>query len=191
MRVIKKCKKCGQGFRGSRSTQLYCSRKCNNARYKKNKKAIKCLICKSSFVPKNKTSIYCSRSCSDRAASSRIKKRNYKHGMRYTRFYHVWRGMILRCSTPTSSSYKRYGAKGIKVCKRWQIFINFRDDMYNKYLEHAKEFGEKNTTIDRIDNNKGYLPGNCRWATWKLQKENSNQFRLRDKTGKYKSFIKK
>lgn len=146
---------------------------------------MKCKQCGKLFKPKRKTSVICSRQCSNQATSERATKRNYKHGMRNTRFYTIWHGMMLRCLTPNSSSYKNYGAKGIKICKRWQTFINFRDDMYERYLEHCKEFGEKQTTIDRINNKKGYLKDNCRWATWKLQKENSNQFRLRNNKGQF------
>lgn len=62
--------------------------------------------------------------------------------------------------------------KGIKVCNKWRIFENFKQDIYKSYKKHIKLFGEKNTQIDRIDNDKGYYKENCRWTTIKGQARN-------------------
>lgn len=72
--------------------------------------------------------------------------------------------MLQRCNDPTFGSYHKYGALGIKVCKRWYVFENFLADM-----------GERpdNTTLDRIKSAKNYAPSNCRWAT--VKKQNSNR----------------
>lgn len=79
-----------------------------------------------------------------------------------------WQAMIARCTNPYSVSYATYGAKGVTVCDRWRKFRNFLEDM-----------GERPTgaSIDRIDNLKGYEPGNCRWATRTEQNENMGKFR--------------
>jgi len=105
-----------------------------------------------------------------------LKKENFnnnKHGLYYTRFYNIWNGMKNRCLNINNSRYKDYGARGINICDRWLDFINFKEDMYEEYLEHCKEFGESNTSIDRENNNLGYNKDNCRWAT--LSQQNINR----------------
>jgi len=86
-----------------------------------------------------------------------------KHGMHETKTYFVWRSMKARCSNPNNPYYCRYGGRGIEVCKKWNEFKGFLDDM-----------GEKpdGLTIDRINNDKGYSKENCKWSTWKEQQRN-------------------
>lgn len=74
--------------------------------------------------------------------------------------YRNWIAMRDRCRNPNSISYRNYGARGIGIDPRWDVFENFLADM-----------GERphGLTLDRIDSSKGYGPSNCRWATWKVQ----------------------
>lgn len=95
-----------------------------------------------------------------------------KHGMSKTRFYTIWKAMRHRCTIKSSPHYKNYGGRGITYDKRWDNFLNFKEDMYESYLEHVKKFGEKDTTFDRIDSDGNYYKENCRWATWEEQSNN-------------------
>lgn len=94
------------------------------------------------------------------------------HGMSRTRFYTIWHGMKLRCNTPSATGYENYGGRGITICDNWNDFIDFKNDMHESYLKHVEEHGEKQTTIERINNEKGYSKLNCCWTTRKNQNFN-------------------
>ncbi len=95
--------------------------------------------------------------------SESLIKRNTKHNSCFTKTYKIWLSMRQRCENKKSWAYKYYGARGIKVCKRWGEFKNFLKDMGEKPL---------GLSIDRINNDKDYKPSNCKWATRKEQANN-------------------
>lgn len=88
-----------------------------------------------------------------------------KHGSRNDRLYTVWCGMKSRCNNIKAKSYKNYGGRGITVCEEWNNYIPFRDwSIISGYREGLE--------LDRIDNDKGYSPENCRYTTSKVNANN-------------------
>lgn len=102
--------------------------------------------------------------------------RNYRHGMKNTPLYQAWKGMKTRCQNPNNPKYKDYGGRGIKVCDKWQIFQGFLEDMGPTH--------KPGLSIDRIDNDGNYEPGNCRWATRIEQQSNTRKNRFITYKGK-------
>lgn len=96
-------------------------------------------------------------------------KANTKHGMSNSPEIHIWHKMIKRCTNPKDPAYKNYGGRGITVCDRWLgSFEAFYEDMGPR--------PHKDLTIERVDNDKGYCPENCKWET---RKENNRNVRKR------------
>lgn len=94
---------------------------------------------------------------------------NLKHGHDrralgvVSRTYYSWRSMCARCANPKNNRYYLYGGRGITVCARWHTFEKFLADMGER---------PEGKTLDRLDLNGNYEPGNCRWATAKEQAAN-------------------
>lgn len=125
----------------------------------------RCACRKITIVRSNNLRNGTTRSCGCLAIDN-TKQRSVIHGYarkNKSKIYQIWRSMINRCTNINSKDYKNYGARGIRVCKRWFKFENFLTDM-----------GERpdNMTLDRVDNNGNYCKENCRWATIKQQHRN-------------------
>lgn len=104
----------------------------------------------------------------DRLASRRV------GGLSKTSEYKIWLGMRRRCSNPKDSAYERYGGRGITVCDEWMT-------SFKPFYEHIGQRPTPKHSVDRIDNNLGYMPGNVRWATAKEQQQNTrprNEFMM-------------
>lgn len=119
------------------------------------------------------------RSCGCLQIESRLKHGHARRSGRSPE-YEAWDGMIVRCSCPSHNSYPRYGGRGITVCPRWRIsFENFLADVGRKPTpKHS---------LGRIDNNKGYEPGNVRWETWRQQCSNTRRSRFIEINGERKT----
>lgn len=114
-------------------------------------------------------------------------KASITHNMSNTRFYSIWAGLKDRCKNINSPEYSNYGGRGITYDPRWDDFNNFYNDMYESYIQHVEEYGEKDTTIDRIDVNGNYCKYNCRWATIKEQNKNKRTTNYIYYDGKYQT----
>ena len=91
-----------------------------------------------------------------------------RHNLSRTAEYKAWRDMRQRCHNVKSLSYPNYGDRGIEVHTKWKhSFIAF--------IEHIGLKPSPEMSLDRIDNDKGYIPGNIRWATPKTQANNKRQ----------------
>ena len=140
-------------------------------------KELTCLNCGTTFrrsrseIDRGRTK-YCTLTCSGSAHSGE-NNHMYKHGHasrgKYSPEWMTWRAMMDRCYVKSSSTYEKYGARGVAVCDRWHDFSNFYDDI-------GKKPSSKHS-IDRIDGSKGYSLENCRWATDEEQANNQRSNR--------------
>lgn len=114
-------------------------------------------------------------------------RKQCKIGKTKHRLYGRYIKMLARCNNPEDFRYNYYGARGIKVCKRWErSFNNFIDDMEDSFVE--------GTELDRIDNLKGYYPENCRWVSHSVNMSNRRNFKNKTnypgvKKTKYNTYI--
>jgi hypothetical protein len=110
----------------------------------------------------------CARSFSERSASHRTKTPAYKS----------WSSMRSRCLNPAHHKFHLYGGRGISICKPWNAFDSFLADMGPR---------PEGTTLDRVDSNGNYEPGNCRWATPIEQAKNRRKAKERRPNDKPKT----
>ncbi len=108
--------------------------------------------------------------CLSRELTAKRGHSSATHGMSNSKVWKAWKMMRQRCANPNNKNYSDYGGRGIKVCDRWNSFDAFLADM-----------GEPPTpdhTLDRINTNGDYEPGNCRWSTMKEQCNNRRSNRV-------------
>lgn len=97
-------------------------------------------------------------------AKAMFEKHGHAANGKTSQEYRAWQSMLSRCRNPNNKHYFNYGGRGIVVCRRWsKSFISFLSDMGT---------APSGTTLDRKNNNKGYTPNNCRWATRNEQSRN-------------------
>lgn len=113
----------------------------------------------------------CHRSTS---AAQRATRHGHAARGRHSTTYDIWTGILQRCRNPNYPHWELYGGRGVTVCDRWLKFENFLADM-----------GERpaGLSIDRIDNDRGYEPANCRWATRSQQNKNRRPFPVGEPKG--------
>ncbi len=108
------------------------------------------------------------------------RKRKLTHGMRKSPEYTTWSAMVQRCTNPKATGFEHYGGRGIDIFDEWKkSFIKFYE-----YIGHRPSL---KYTIERINNDKGYVPGNVKWATRKEQADNKRGLHLITFGGQTKS----
>lgn len=118
-----------------------------------------CIVCGSHLLNGNTKSCGCYK-------NELIGNRRRIHGQCKSRLYNIWENMKHRCLNSKASNYNNYGGRGITICNEWC-------DSYETFSKWALNNGyDDSLFIDRIDNNKGYCPDNCRWATRLMQNRN-------------------
>lgn len=97
--------------------------------------------------------------------------RSVRHGESRSTLYFTWKNMRYRCSNQRCKSYRDYGARGISVCEEWSLYESFRDWALSNGWKEGLE-------IDRIDNDRGYSPSNCRIVTRLVNRQRTRRIKL-------------
>jgi hypothetical protein len=149
-----------------RGKRVYCSKTCRHEheRWRKN-----CEACGKEYRPCSSKQKYCSKSC-----SSFTRPTNFKDGRTRHQHYARWYNMMRRCTSPGHPEYLHYGGRGIIVCEEWRDPFNFYS-----YLDYVLGPCPKGHSLDRIDNDGNYEPGNIQWASFAKQFRNRRPYMVR------------
>lgn len=112
-----------------------------------------------------------------------IGRRSKTHGKSHTPLYNTWQHMRMRCANGNDKNYGDYGGRGITVCAEWQT-------SYESFADHVSQlpnFRVKGYTLDRIDNDGNYVPGNVRWVLHRVQIRNRRNTRMLSYDGRTQS----
>lgn len=115
--------------------------------------------------------------CLRREASA---QRLRTHGMWGKRIYGIWRGIIDRCTNPNIHNFADYGGRGVIICEEWRHDFQ----AFHAYVSRLPNYAKKGFSIDRVDNEGSYVPGNVRWATQAEQNRNRRISRMITYQGK-------
>lgn len=107
----------------------------------------------------------------------KIKAALTSHGLSHLAEYHIWLGMLARCTNPKSTGWEAYGGRGITVCDRWRLGEGGQGG-FVLFLADVGFRPSPEMSIDRIDNARGYERGNVRWATREVQSNNRRTNRI-------------
>lgn len=120
--------------------------------------------------------ILCSKHYAQNRKGRLGKAKEYElHGMHKKPEYRIWKGMKKRCNNTNEKQYKDYGGRGITVCERWKnSFLNFYEDMGERPSDKH--------SLERSNNDKGYSPSNCKWAT-SVEQNNNRRKRMDNTSG--------
>ena len=119
-----------------------------------------------SYNLKSKHTQSCGCLFKEEAMKARTKHGSANRGKK-TYLYHIWCAMRKRCNNKNDPAFINYGGRGITVCKRWDDFNLFKKDI--------GERPNKKLTLERVNNNSGYSPSNCKWATRSEQNLNKRK----------------
>lgn len=124
-----------------------------------------CAVASAKLLSKTRPTKSCG--CVQRENLADRNRNSRTHGMRHTLSYHSWKGLKQRCLNEKDRGYHKYGGRGITVCERWR-------DSFEAFLEDMGE-APPGHSIERVDVNGHYEPGNCVWATATVQNRNTRR----------------
>jgi hypothetical protein len=150
------CEQCGGPIVARLSTIRFCTKRCSGLARRTPHNL--CETCGTPFKGHSVKARFCSRACMYPGAV-------WKHGESHTVEYRAWQSLKQRCLNPAFVEYSNYGARGIRVCDEWL-------NAFDAFLAHVGRRPSPKHSLDRIDNEGNYEPGNVRWTTNEVQQRN-------------------